>query len=124
MNTIEGKLQGATESAPPAVLTAEGSISIGHPGSAVTGSELVLGIRPEHLHVTDPVDTPNALRGTIQNIELLGHERHVVCSVGTTLMTVRQPNDAPPVAIGQAISLQADPSGVHLFDPTSTDRLN
>ena len=74
--------------------------------------------------MTDPVETPSALRATIQNIELLGHERHVICSVGATLMTVRQPNDAPPVAIGQAIALQADPSGVHLFDPASTNRLN
>ena len=48
----------------------------------------------------------------------------MICSVGATLMTVRQPNDAPPVAIGQAIALQADPSGVHLFDPASTNRLN
>ena len=83
-----------------------------------------MGIRPEHLHATDPVDAPGAVRATIQNIELLGHERHVICTVGATQMTVRQPNDAPPLAIGQAVSLHADPAEVHLFDPVSTERLN
>ena len=124
MNTILGTLQGATETAAASVVTAEGTLAIGHPGSAQPGTELILGIRPEHLHATDPVDTPGAVRATIQNIELLGHERHVICSVGSTQMTVRQPNDAPPLAIGQAVSLHADPAEVHLFDPVSTDRLN
>ena len=63
-------------------------------------------------------------RAKVENIELLGHERHVVCAVGESLMTVRQSNDAVPVAVGQEISLHADPSGVHLFDVTTTERLN
>jgi multiple sugar transport system ATP-binding protein len=124
MNTIGGILQGASNTAAASVLTAEGTLSIGHVGSAVVGSELVLGIRPEHLHLSDPTTAPGALNATIQNIELLGHERHVICSAGSTLMTVRQTNDAPHVAIGQAVSIHADPSGVHLFDPISTGRLN
>jgi ABC-type sugar transport system ATPase subunit len=124
MNTILGTLQGATETAAASVVTADGTLAIGHPGSAQPGKELVLGIRPEHLHATDPVDAPGAVRATIQNIELLGHERHVICSVGATQMTVRQPNDGPALTIGQAVSLHADPAEVHLFDPVSTERLN
>jgi len=124
MNTIRGIFQGPTATEPASVVTAEGALFIRNAGAAAVGNDLVLGIRPEHLHLSEPGTTPGALQATIQNIELLGHERHLVCSVGTTLMTVRQANDSPPVAIGQAVSLQADPDGVHLFDPVSTGRLN
>ncbi|MEX0768399.1 MAG: ABC transporter ATP-binding protein [Microthrixaceae bacterium] len=130
MNTITGRLQGPTASTPAAVVTSEGTLFIGNPGTAVSGreleegSELVVGIRPEHLHLADQGTTPGALQATVQNVELLGHERHVVCLVGTTLMTVRQTNDSPDVVIGKAVSLQADPDGVHLFDPVSSGRLN
>jgi hypothetical protein len=39
-------------------------------------------------------------------------------------MTIRQPNDTPPPAIGTAVGLVGDPAGVHLFDAATTERLN
>lgn len=106
-----------------------GSIQVGNPGSATTESEVVVGIRPEHLRIESPssADGANAglgLAGEVENVELLGHERHVICKVGSAQMVIRQSNEAPTLAIGEKITLQSDPTGVHLFDPTTTERLN
>jgi multiple sugar transport system ATP-binding protein len=82
----------------------------------------VAAIRPEHLTLTTPDDT--ALRATVENVELLGHERHVVCLVGESLMTIRQPNDTAAPAVGEHVGLASESDGVHLFDAVSTERLN
>lgn len=83
---------------------------------------MVAGIRPEHLAIAPESDT--TLRATVENVELLGHERHVVCHVADGLMTLRQPNDTAPPAIGSQVGLASDPVGVHLFDAGTTERLN
>jgi len=124
MNTIAGAVGGPFAGSPASASTPVGTLAVGDAGRALGGTQVVVGIRPEHLQVVDAASNPDALRGRVENVELLGHERHVVCAVGDSLMTVRQPNDAAPVAIGQEISLQAEPQGVHLFDAASTERLN
>jgi ABC-type sugar transport system ATPase subunit len=120
MNTVPGTLSLASGAA--VVHTAVGSLNVGDPGTGTEGASVVVGIRPEHLALAPASDT--ALRATVENVELLGHERHVVCTVGDGLMTIRQPNDTPPPAIGTAVGLVGDPAGVHLFDAATTERLN
>jgi len=120
MNTIAGTL--SLGNGPALVHTDVGVIAVGDHGDAVDELRVVAGVRPEHLLLTPPDDT--ALRATVENVELLGHERHVVCQVGGSLMTVRQPNDTPPPANGSQVGLVSDPVGVHLFDATTTERLN
>ncbi len=125
MNTIAGTIGGPTTTDVAAsVSTPVGAIGVRDPGRAVPGSQVVVGIRPEHLRLVDPAGHPDALRARVENLELLGHERHVVCAVGESLMTVRQGNDAPLVAAGQEVALVADPAGVHVFDATTTERVN
>jgi len=126
MNTIAGTVGGPApvEGAAAAVTTPVGTIGVRDAGSATADTAVVVGIRPEHLHLVDAASRPDGLRARVENIELLGHERHVVCAVGESLMTVRQPNDAPPVGVAQDVALVADPAGVHLFDATTTERLN
>ncbi len=118
MNTLSGTL---TTGGVPIVATDAGTVEVADPGTAPDGSTVVVGVRPEHLRLGDG---PAALRGTVQNVELLGHERHVLVDVAGSLVVVRQPNDQTAVAIGDQVSVVAEPSGVHLFDPTSTERLN
>jgi ABC-type sugar transport system ATPase subunit len=120
MNTVAGTLSLGSGSA--VVHTAVGPLAVGDPGSATAGTAAVAGIRPEHLAIAPEGDT--TLRATVENVELLGHERHVVCHVGEGLMTIRQPNDTPPPEIGSQVGLASDPVGVHLFDAASTERLN
>ena len=120
MNTVPGTVD--LDTASPTVHTAVGSLRVGDPGTAVHGAQVVAAIRPEHLTLTTPDDT--ALRATVENVELLGHERHVVCLVGESLMTIRQPNDTAAPAVGELVGLASESDGVHLFDALSTERLN
>lgn len=120
MNTIPGTL--SLNGSVPTVHTDVGTITAASAGTATDGTSVVVGVRPEHLH-TAPVG-PSTLRGHVENVEMLGHERHVVCRVGDSLMTVRQPNDTPPPTAGSEIGLQGDPAGVHLFDAASAERVN
>ena len=91
------------------------------PARPPRGRRSSLGVRPEHLRIGDGAA---ALRGTVQNVELLGHERHLLVAVADTMIVVRQPNDATPVTLGDHVSIVADPTGIHLFDPDTTERLN
>jgi ABC-type sugar transport system ATPase subunit len=120
MNIVPGTL--AVEGGAPAVHTAVGTVLVSDTGTGAHGAQVVVGIRPEHLSVAPVGDS--VLRATVENVELLGHERHVVCSVGDGLMTIREPNHTPPSTVGDQIGLAADPEHVHLFDAASTERLN
>ena len=119
MNTIAGTL---SLGGGPVVTTAVGQLAIASAGTAAEGASVVVGVRPEHLAIGTA--EPTSLKATVENVELLGHERHVVCKVGDALMTVRQPNETTPVAVGDVVGLVADPAGTHLFDATTTERVN
>jgi multiple sugar transport system ATP-binding protein len=121
MNTISGTL--STGAGGTFVATDVGTVEVHDPGNAADGSTVVVGVRPEHMSVaTDAGAT--ALRGVVQNVELLGHERHLLCQVGDALMVVRQSNQAPLVQAEDEVSLVADATHLHLFDPDTTERLN
>ncbi len=117
MNTISGTAAGAGEQ--PTVRTEAGAMPVAAPGDATAGAELVAGVRPEHIHIGG-----SDLAATVLNVELLGHERHVVCQVATERWTVRQESSDPAPGIGEVVSLGIDPGAVHLFDPTTTERVN
>ena len=116
MNSIAGELGGSPADAH--VATPAGIIGVADTGTAAAPG-VVAGVRPEHLTVSDV-----GLAATVLNVELLGHERHVVCTVGASTWTVRQPADADPIAAGATLRLRADPRHVHLFDPATTARIN
>ena len=81
------------------------------PGS----SEVVVGVRPEHLRLGD---RRACSRPPSRVVESLGHERHVVCRLDDgQLVIVRQARDEPAPTDGEhALRLVADPSTLHLFD--------
>jgi ABC-type sugar transport system ATPase subunit len=120
MNTIDGSISRAGQAT--TVSTEVGTVEIDSSAAGPDGSAVVLGVRPEHLAVVE-ASAPSGLRGTVENVELLGHERHLLVRSAGHIMVVRQPNDAPPVGVGDDISMVPEPDEVHLFDPTSTERL-
>ena len=119
MNTLAGSMNYV--GGQPVVTTGHGAVQAAEAGAAVEGQSVVVGVRSEHLRVGDG---PATLDGVVENVELLGHERHVVVKVGESLVVIRQPTEAPAVAVGEQVPLVAEPSGVHLFDPNTTERLN
>jgi multiple sugar transport system ATP-binding protein len=84
------------------------------------GSDVVIGVRPEHL-VVDPA---GPVKASVRAVEWLGHERLVTCDIAGHPVVVRQSSGDAPVQPGEALPLTADPAQVHLFDPSTTERLN
>ena len=83
-------------------------------------SEVVVGIRPEHLKLG--ADGPVAV--TVSVVESLGHERHVFCrlSDGQPVIVRQQASESPPPEESEAC-LTVDDTHLHLFDPTTERRV-
>jgi len=114
MNLVEGVLETAGSAAIDA-----GRVPIANAPSVGPGSKVVVGVRPEDVHIGGA-----DLAADVLNIELLGHERHVICSVGAARWVVRQGGDDAVLEIGQRVGLGIDPAKVHVFDAASTERVN
>ncbi len=114
MNLVEGVLETQHVAA-----VATGRIPIGTSPSVGIGASVTLGIRPEHVRIggTD-------VNATVVNVELLGHERHVICNVGASRWVIRQGADEAAVQVGEAVGLAIDPHAVHVFDTATTARVN
>ena len=119
MNTLEGTV--TFVGGEPVITTGHGALAASQAGTAAEGDAVVVGVRSEHLRIGSG---PAALTGEVENVELLGHERHVVVRVGDALLVVRQPTDAGAAVVGETVTLVAEPTAVHLFDPATTERVN
>jgi ABC-type sugar transport system ATPase subunit len=115
MNVLEGTVSGSH------VETAAGTIPVADVGTAA--GAVVAGVRPESVRVAGS-DVAGDVRATVLNVELLGHERHIVCQVGDGRWTVRQTSTDGAIAVGDQVGLAVDPAAVHLFDPATTARVN
>ena len=123
MNTVTGRV---VADGGAAMVDVEGHripLAPGH-AAAVTAAgatEIVLGVRPEHL----TVGADGVLPAVVTVIESLGHERHVICRLDGEgqMVILRQGSDRPAPAIGSAVHLAVDPSDVHVFDARTEQRL-
>jgi multiple sugar transport system ATP-binding protein len=82
------------------------------------GKEVIFGIRPEHVHAPDfasPNIIASPLSATVEVVELLGHEIHLLGSTGkNTLIATIDPRFSANV--GNEVQLVADMNNMHLFD--------
>ena len=93
-------------------------LPLGHRGD-LPDTEVVLGIRPEHLRLD--AEQPR-LRGVVQLVENLGGEEIAHCAVGSTRISVRGPRPLD-LAAGDAVGLSADATKIHLFHGSTGRRL-
>jgi multiple sugar transport system ATP-binding protein len=84
--------------------------------AAVPNGEVVAGIRPERLRVVSPGE--GSVRGTVEVIEPLGSDQHVLVAVNGDRITARVPREIP-LGVAQPVALAADGADVHLFDPST-----
>jgi multiple sugar transport system ATP-binding protein len=119
MNTVSGTAR--TTGGSVSVDFGGGSLQVGDVDGAVTdGMPVVVGVRPEHLRVG-----AGSVAATVRAHEWLGHERHVYCDVEGTPVIVRDTDEgATGSRPGDEVTLTAKPADVHLFDATTTERLN
>ena len=89
------------------------------------GTPVIAGVRPEHFVMAAGVEAPDGVAATVRAVEWLGAERHVYCDVDGSPAVVRagESGEGSPSA-GDAITLRAEPAHVHLFDATTTLRVN
>ncbi len=88
-------------------------------GAAASG-EVLLGVRPEHLHPASPESA--IIRGRAVVVEPLGSDTMVSLDIAGTALIARLPPRLVRRA-GEAVSLGADPASLHFFDQATGRRL-
>jgi multiple sugar transport system ATP-binding protein len=98
----------------------------GSAGAALTASSagsLLVGFRPEEIRLaSERAGGLPVVTGTVEVIEPLGPETHVVVRVGDELLTCKFPARSG-LSVGAAISLELDVAQMKLFDAASGDRV-
>jgi multiple sugar transport system ATP-binding protein len=82
--------------------------------SGVTGETLTLGLRPEHLNLTQ---ASLGVPGSIDLVEYLGGEQivHVTLKKSETRLVVKLMSSAPTAQAGASVGIKIDPLQFHLF---------
>ena len=87
---------------------------------APNSTELVLGVRPEDVHLLD-APTSESLEAKVVVVELLGSENIINIEIAGHVVKVRTgPTFRPHV--GDVLNVRIDQSRSHLFNTESTDR--
>ena len=82
------------------------------------GKKVTFGMRPEHVHASNfapPSIDASPIEGTVDVIELLGHELHLYISSGGANFVATVDTRLSP-AIGSKVDLVMDMNNMHIFD--------
>ena len=93
---------------------------------AQNGKKVYVGVRPENLGLKGYTTIPeqdNAIKATIEVVEPLGAETHIIASVGGDQNVVARVDPHAPVKAGDQVELLADPQHLHAFDLEHEDNL-
>ncbi len=98
------------------------SLALGNGASTENaGRPATLGIRPEHLHLTDRAG-PDTFQLTVDLAESLGADTLVHCTMGESTIIARLPGTISP-AQGESLLVEAEAEHLHLFDPHTGRRI-
>jgi len=116
MGTLAGRLDGDCLQGP------DWSLPVGMPlaGRAHAGTDVVLGLRPEHVNRSD-ADRAD-LVGIVSLVEPIGSDIYASVTIGTDTVRARLHPDDHPV-VGDAIGLGLRLDAAHLFDAVTGIRL-
>ena len=92
---------------------------------AYVGKEVVFGMRPEHVHAPEfapPNITAAPMEGTVEVVELLGHEQHLFVNTGRNSL-VATVDTRMSVTFGNKIGLVMDMTNMHLFDKNTEEAI-
>jgi ABC-type sugar transport system ATPase subunit len=82
------------------------------------GAPVVIGVRPEDLHRAD-----GPIEATVRAVEWLGPERHVLCDIAGTMVTIREPAEKRDPLPGEPVAIGCEPVNIHVFDAQTTERM-
>jgi multiple sugar transport system ATP-binding protein len=125
INLIPGRLHKNGSSVTVSCLSCDIAMN-GSAGEALrngSADDLLVGFRPEEIRPTAAVsaDRP-VVTGTVEVIEPLGPETHVVVRVGEETLTCKFPARAG-LSVGGSIRLELDADQMKLFDAQTGDRI-
>jgi ABC-type sugar transport system ATPase subunit len=83
-------------------------------------SEVLVGVRPEHLQLS----SNGGLSVTVRMVEQLGHETLLICDAVGSRVVVRQDAEAPVPSIGAELKVDASEAHRHRFDPVTERRID
>ena len=97
------------------------------------GRDVLVGVRPEGLRLADTAsDDRSTISGVVDVVEHLGNEQYVYLRLPGAVATeaedaqisvARLPADAK-AAVGERLRLGVDPDALHVFDSTTTRRID
>ncbi len=120
MNLLEGSLtgRGDTLSFRSGTSLFELPRRFGQALAAKESSQVLLGVRPEHIKLADETGVAGAsIPGKVDLTELLGSEQLVQVQVGEDRLTVTRVDPFLRLIPGQLVSLTLASEHIHLFDP-------
>ena len=91
--------------------------------------EVILGIRPEHIHFTSQTAGEGVLEGTVEVSEMMGSEYYLHVTCGGQDVVLRIPTSSLPpelrggITYGTKLCFTFRPEAVHLFDRESENNL-
>jgi multiple sugar transport system ATP-binding protein len=94
-----------------------GALRLALRGGVAVGQEVICGIRPEHLRLTE-----TGMQATVAVVEPTGPETHLVLRAGGHDLTVVS-RDRLTLRPGEVVHVTPDPDHVHLFDATTGRRI-
>ena len=117
MNLLDGAVRNGDRTEVEVEMTGQ-VIPVANGVELVDGAKVKLGIRPEHLSLSE-----DGLPATVSVVEPTGSETHVVARTEAEeiVAVFRERHSLAP---GQPIFLSPDPDRIHLFDVATGDRLN
>ena len=129
MNIISGALAPARRSVAMAGVQLPAAASLCERFSARASVPVEVGIRPEHLRLTDPARPGLQFPAAVTHVEALGHEQLVHATASGVPLVVRVPLlggglASPAISPGTIVNLGVDPSDIHLFDAATGARLD
>ena len=83
-------------------------------------SDVLVGVRPEHLEIASNGGVPV----TVRMVEQLGHETLLIGDAAGTRIVVRRDAEADVPAIGTEIHIEATEAHRHRFDPLTERRID
>ena len=117
MNFMVGDVQGGRVRSPYFDIEPDGELS--QKLQSYNGAKVFVGVRPENLglkgHTTIP-ERDNAIKASVEVVEPLGAETHIIASVGGDQTIVARIDPHAEVRTGDQIELLANNSFVQAFD--------
>jgi ABC-type sugar transport system ATPase subunit len=90
------------------------------PAGSVEPGEHLVGVRPEHLHITP--DGPISM--TVTLVEQLGHEMLITGMVGESRVVIREAADASAPVAGSRVRVDAEVAKRHRFSSLTQRRID